>query len=113
MSSAPSGGTSVILDNLTALNQAPRLTGAKGGGTTASAERQQPSIVLKSAFASLSGGCQMSATVRCLSGRLAQAAMAFGAACLLSFGLATGAHATTELRVITFEGYAEPAWLEP
>ena len=55
----------------------------------------------------------MMAMIRSWSGRLTHVALGFGA--LLALLLCSNPHtqAADELRVITFEGYAEPAWLEP
>jgi putative spermidine/putrescine transport system substrate-binding protein/spermidine/putrescine transport system substrate-binding protein len=55
----------------------------------------------------------MMAMMRSWSGRLTQVALGFGAPLVLLLCSSLHAQAADELRVITFEGYAEPAWLEP
>ena len=55
----------------------------------------------------------MMAMMRTCSARLTQFALGFGALLVLFLCSSLYAQAADELRVITFEGYAEPAWLEP
>lgn len=55
----------------------------------------------------------MMAMMRSWSGRLTHVALGFGAVLALLLCSSPHAQAADELRVITFEGYAEPAWLEP
>ena len=51
--------------------------------------------------------------MRDLSAKFTKVMFAFGASLLLLLCSSLYAQAAEELRVITFEGYAEPAWLEP
>jgi len=51
--------------------------------------------------------------MRNLSAKFTKVVFAFGASLLLLLCSSLHAQAAEELRVITFEGYAEPAWLEP